>query len=327
MRRLFVFVMCSVLICGYAYADRTTKTNLKGGNESGSPAEMDYISVRGGASLDDKGLIDDPDGPPPNEIRCTCEEVQLCGTPAETDGDNNYCVHPDPTQLHCYETIYGKICDTSDYFKVWVPAHQTAVVTLFDGAGCTRNPTVDAKMRIYNSSCSPVTDYSFTSFEITNSGGADGWVVIRVRLAGDLYTSYALQVNCQQIPDPCNPGQRDYCADPIIVPAGDYFEGFYHFDSTANCYGATEILPQIPTNNCGIQLWDSGLDLVFKMVLESETIVDITSEVPGGGDAQVMIVSDCADPMNTCIASKDLSFNAPEVISDLTLQPGTYYIF
>jgi hypothetical protein len=178
-----------------------------------------------------------------------------------------------------------------------------------------------------------LTDWSQSDLDLENESDAERCYIVKVvRYEEDNRCwdiPYRLDVVCTPTNIPCVPGDINYCVDPILIPSGEFdiVEGTYSYEDTRNCNGTTDIVSDIPTGGCGsTELWPSGLDLVYLMDLSADiTDLYVEASVPGGGDAQIMIVTDCNDPYNTCVGSRDVSFTEPEILQG-ELAAGTYYI-
>ena len=321
MKKLIIFMMCLALICGSAFADQTVR-----------------VTVTGNDFVGESKFEDEPDFPDADSPRCIpCDDLVLCGTPTETE-NNGYCDTPDVTPLSCGSVIYGKICGHYDYFVITVPGFTELVVTIFDGSNCDRNPAVNARMKLYDANCVYMAGYVHDAFILRNEGFAEWEGRIKVRRDNCENTTYSLVVACEQIPEPCPDGIRNYCGYPIIVPHGDPVPepdgSYYHYENVENSCCAENIIDCIHSglgnDACGEGMcWASGPDIVYEMILEFETVLRIETGVAGGGDTQFMIVGDCNDPEGTCVLSRDQcdpGCNSPEIVEGLILPAGTYYI-
>jgi hypothetical protein len=305
MKKLIIFVMSLALVAAVAFAN-----DLK--------------------VLDNTGEPNIPEGYD-RTAQYPCSPDQ---TPVENPNLNNTCSNPDPTVLGCEDRIFAwASINSHDFYKICIPAENQFVVRLRD---CNGNliPEGVKMIAIKLNHCSQyLSDWSQTDIELVNENDAELCYIIKVvryENTDRCYDiSYRLDVVCTPINTPCVSGEIDYCADPIVVPSGAYNSGtgIYSFDDIHNCNGATDVANVIPTGGCGsTQLWPSGLDLVYLMEL-TQDLTYFHAEVsgPGNPDVQIMIVTDCSDPYNTCVASRDLSFTDPEVIEQ-SLTAGTYYI-
>jgi hypothetical protein len=323
MKKLIVLVMCLTLVAAYAFAEDGINIRVNGSN----------------ALIGDGKYTNDADLPEVDSPRCpSCESLIPCGSPTETE-NNDTCGNPDVLELTCGSIVYGKVCDdNSDYFRVNVPGYTELVVTLFDGNNCDRSPAVYARMKPYYSNCEPAAnEYTDGTITATNEGFEEFSFLVRVKRDLNENSKYSLVVACEQIIIPCPDGMRNYCADPIIIPAGlPLVNGYYHYENNENSCCAENIVECINAGGefaaCGFgSCYASGPDIVYELNLSQETILRIETGVIGGGDTQFSILTDCTDP-TTCVASQDngfdntYGFNAPEIVENLTLAAGTYYI-
>jgi hypothetical protein len=322
MKKLIIFVMSLALICGSVHAGSTFRF---------------AATDDGGAIVEGDGkYTDDPEVSDPDSPRCpSCPSLTPCGTPTETEG-NNTCGNPDATTLSCGSIIYGKACEDDDYFVLNIPGYNTLVITLFDGTNCDRSPAVYARMRPYNNSptnCNalPGSDYVHDFLEFENNGFDEVSVKIRVRRDLNENTTYSLVVACEPIQLPCPDGIRNYCEDPIVVPAGTYgTDGYYHYYDDENTCCATRPVSCVYRDYCGDPVcYTAGPSAVYELNLHQETTLDIEVGVIGGGDVQFMVFTDCTNPGGSCVASLDTdnpNTSAPEIMTGLLVPAGIYYI-
>ena len=324
MKKLVVFLMCLALAAGSAFADNGISIRVNGDNITAGESKY----------------VDDPLLPEVDSPRCPpCGSLTPCGTPTETE-PNGSCESPDVTVLGCGSILYGVICDDYDYFQVDVDGYTELVVTLFDGSNCDRNPAVYAQMKPYNiNTCNPYppNEYTHTSITARNEDFEPFSFIVKVKRDQYENTTYALVVACTPINIPCPDGIRNYCENPIVIPSGlPLVNGYYHYEHVENSCCAENIVDCIYSggnmgfNLCGAgSCYSSGPHIVYQLNLEQETTLRIEVGVYIGGDTQFMIATDCTDPENTCILSRDQCdpyCSSPEIVEDLVLQAGTYYI-
>lgn len=321
MKKLIVFLMCLALAANYAFAGDAISFRLSGD----------------ATTVGDTKYVDDPDLPEADSPRCpACWTLQPCGEPTETE-PNDYCSSPDQLTLGCGSIVYGKVCDdNSDYFLVTIPGMTEFVITLFDGANCDRNPTVNARMKPYYAGiCTPIVDvYTHENITATNENENEISFIVRVKRDNNENEKYALFVACSPVIIPCPDGVIDYCANPIVVPAGlPLVNDKYYYHNVANSCCATDFLSCIHEDACNdFSCYTSGNDIVYELNLHQETTLRIETGVDGGGDTQFMVATDCSLPRETCIATSDKAGDSstewlePEVIDGLVLQAGVYYI-
>ncbi|MBL0063316.1 MAG: T9SS type A sorting domain-containing protein [bacterium] len=120
----------------------------------------------------------------------------------------------------------------------------------------------------------------------------------------------------------------NYCADPIHVP------GVLQYSYTAHTCCATDPIPCIPATgcadtcmSCSDSCYCSGPDVIYLVNLASAATCTLSVEGPFSTDEQLMIFTDCSNPMGSCIAASDSGQDTPggeELI--LTLPAGIYYV-
>jgi hypothetical protein len=243
-----------------------------------------------------------------------CESMPLCGEPAEVE-QNNSCPPPESqTVLTCDGTVYGRICmlvaADHDFWKVIVPPHTILHVAQYDGDNCATNPTTCVQSKVYYENCTlAAANASTTGWTATNS--TDDPFVFYVDVFGlsSCMGSYKLTATCCQT--------VDYCANPIVIP------GVTHFESTVNTCCATNPIASVFATGCSGTTYGSGTDVIYLMNLAQATTMNITVT---GGDAQVMVFTDCANAAGTCVASADILSGLTETLSALTLPAGVYYV-
>lgn len=84
----------------------------------------------------------------------SCEEMEICGTPAETE-PNNQCAVFDAYVMGCNDVVYGRHCPEpdSDWFKITVPAQTMMTLALFDGEDCDVTPPTTVRYSYRAGSC------------------------------------------------------------------------------------------------------------------------------------------------------------------------------
>jgi hypothetical protein len=243
-----------------------------------------------------------------------CESMPLCGEPAEVEL-NNTCPPPESqTVLTCDGTVYGKICmfvaADHDFWKVVVPPYSILYVAQYDGENCGTNPTTCVQSKVYYEDCTLAANNSSTSgWTATNSSDQPFVFYVDVYAISNCMGSYKLTATC------CT--TVDYCATPIVIP------GVTHFESTVNTCCATNPIATVFATGCAGTAYGSGSDAIYLMNLTQPTVVTITAT---GGDAQVMVFTDCSNAAGTCVASADMLSGTEETISGLSLPAGVYYV-
>ncbi|MBU1637292.1 hypothetical protein KKC97_06450, partial [bacterium] len=324
MKKLILFVMCLALAAGSAIA-----ADCKYPDEAG-PNNPEAV----GRDLD---------------YPCSPNDY-----PIEDWDNNNYCDSPDPTLLGCpvagtgvFDEIYAWASETSDdWYRVFLPAHNSMVIRF---RGCDGGLLNGVKWKWRNDACNYGGAYTTEDLERTNDTDSDEFFKIKVvrynpnatldddgRCLPDI--PYHITIECLPITDPCPPGTRDYCEDPILIPAGDYEGGYYHYNHVENTYFAMNIVEGIYEGGANYECggffnpyWASDRDVVYEMNLEQQTtIISLEVTIVGDGDTQVAIYENCAgiDEFTPCVLSSDQGYpyDDGELIENFTLPAGTYYI-
>ncbi|MBN1827342.1 MAG: choice-of-anchor J domain-containing protein [Candidatus Eisenbacteria bacterium] len=160
-------------------------------------------------------------------------------------------------------------------------------------------------------------DFEWGVIDIDLSSYIGQTVEIGFRYVGDDGADHhldAVAINGGYTPPP--PPENDTCDGAIVLPCGP-----------VNVSGSTELAAddyspgEYGTSCTGYQAL--GNDVVYKMVLPSGADVDLTYSC--SFDNSLYIVTDCADPINSCVVGADATVSGVEQII-ATLAPGTYYV-
>ncbi|HEY3295414.1 MAG TPA: T9SS type A sorting domain-containing protein [bacterium] len=257
-----------------------------------------------------------------NGINChqpNCTDILPCGTPAETEPNNICPSQLDPLTITCptddtgvVETLlYGTLCPADDHDVYRVSVRERSVMTVIPSAGtdCDSLPSPCIQSDVRGENC-----------ELLDSGSSTGWVLTN---PGDIPVTFYLDVhgdgaclNRYKIATSCCP-LRDYCANPINV--GETTD----FSLLVNTCCATSPLPFVFERACSGTMYAAGRAVIFRIHPAAPAIVDLSAI---GGDAQIMVFTDCSNPTGTCIASSDTSITHAERIDSLHLAAGVYYV-
>ncbi len=257
------------------------------------------------------------------ECPSPCESYVLCGTPAEIE-PNDVCPAPaEQAIIGCDATVYGLLCPVTDvdYWMVVVPPMTKMFLGQFDGENCDVNPTTAIATDLYYADCSVAsvpTTPNRAGWTLTNSGLVP-WV-LQLKVKGTGISQYKLTATCCPLFNPCDA--------PIVINAGYTYHADVNTCPTDPC-GTANVVPGVWEDACAGSGYSSGPDVIFMLTLyETANDIDITATAAGTGDEQVMVFTDCLDPMGTCVGSQDMFGNNAEgeTISNLVLVPGTYYI-
>jgi hypothetical protein len=270
-----------------------------------------YLAAFGNFRLD---VLDDG-------VNChfTCDTYLPCGTPAETEPNDVCPSQIDPLLIACSPDdtglveadVYGTVCPTTDHdiYHVVVPANTVMNIRFSGGENCDDVPASCVVSDLLNDNCT-----------LLQSGSVLGWIITNTNTVP---LNYYLDVhgngNCvgrYKIATTCCPA-HDYCADPILVSGGT------EYTATVNTCCATSPLPFIYSQACGGALYAAGRAVIFRIHTYLSGHLQITAT---GGDAQLMVFTDCSNPTGTCVASSDTSIQFAEEISNLFLPAGTYFI-
>jgi len=122
------------------------------------------------------------------------------------------------------------------------------------------------------------------------------------------------------IPDPAT--ITDFAASPLPVSGG-------HYVHTENTCAAEELVDHVPLTGCSDpSSFLSGRDVVYRFALTQAATLEIDALGSGNADEQMLVFTNPADPLGTCVAARDQVTGGPgsEHISGLALGAGTYYV-
>jgi hypothetical protein len=252
-----------------------------------------------------------------------CAEMVVCGTPAEVE-PNDACPPPaEQPMIGCpgmgcdnvAPIVYGKYCPISDvdWWAVCVPALSNLTLTPYQGANCDVSPVTGFNCQFY-SNCTTTLGSAFTgAFSLLNSSATPA--VVYLKIAGTAPAPYKLVATCCPLVNPC--------VNATVIG------GVTHFNttvSTCDPCGSINIYPCVYSTGCASgSCYGAGPAKVFKInLLQNATNVNI---IATGGDLQILVFTDCADPTGTCVASVDnYTYANGEALSNLALPAGIYYI-
>ncbi|MCB9391452.1 MAG: T9SS type A sorting domain-containing protein [Calditrichaeota bacterium] len=119
----------------------------------------------------------------------------------------------------------------------------------------------------------------------------------------------------------------DFCVDPIVIP------GVLEYTNTENSCCSVPVNFCVGRSGCDSDTcYSSERAVIYSFTIEQAAIMTLTASGPG--DNQIMVFTDCNDPQGSCVASADIAeiggnnpfLGAPEVLTDLNLAAGTYYV-
>ncbi len=119
----------------------------------------------------------------------------------------------------------------------------------------------------------------------------------------------------------------DFCTDWIEIP------GVYEYVNTANSCCSVPVNFCVGEDGCGDDnCFAANRAVIYQFTIEDDAVMTLAAAGPG--DNQIMVFTDCSDPTGSCVASADNATDnngnqfqgAPEVLSDLALPAGTYFV-
>lgn len=119
----------------------------------------------------------------------------------------------------------------------------------------------------------------------------------------------------------------DFCTDWIEIP------GVYEYVNTANSCCSVPVDFCVGEDGCGDDnCYSANRAVIYQFTIEDDAVMTLAAAGPG--DNQIMVFTDCSDPTGSCVASADNATDnngnqfqgAPEVLSDLALPAGTYFV-
>ncbi len=262
-----------------------------------------------------------------------------CGEPGECPYENrdvqgnDNCPPPTGAFITCDDTlcgvvVYEALCYDHDYYSFVIPEGvcYELVIDVFgdDTPGYwTHGKGLDPQIRVHDAACEEI------YYDDDGGVGTDSHLETDCLPPGTYYLHvrgwdastgpYILALHCVECED-CCPEIIDYCENPIVVP------GVLRYLNTANTCCATRAVPCVFRAVCGVPFcFASGPSVIYRITLAQDATLD-TLGVLGDDDVQLMVFTDCADPLGSCVATRDLSILNHELIENLSLPAGTYYI-
>lgn len=311
---LFLSAMLMAGFTGWAFAEEKPDNSRSISGEDFQIINLDPnpepVIVRDGEDSMNHGTLDDT--------------PTYCGTPTETEA-NNTCAARDAYVLHCSDLLYAFRNTTGtdvDFFGFVVPSLTAMTIWAEDGSSCSTYPTANIQFDLFNAACQDISENSRYGFTVRNLSATDSLVLhlrVQRRYTSSPSTRYKVVTTCCPIRD---------CQNPIIVPAGTFANNWYSYEQTVNTCCGADVVDTMYVETCGQSRYRSGPDVIFKFVLATDGWLDSCS-ASGSGDNQVMIFTDCTSPKTSCVASSDKAHpytGGTEVISDLSLTAGVYYV-
>jgi hypothetical protein len=270
-----------------------------------------------------------PGGPYVLNVSCeacacplTCDSYVLCGTPGEEE-PNGSCTDPGlefQPVIECNSTVYGLICPSAtdvDYWNVVVPPFSKMTLAAFDGEGCMTSPMSCLTTQPFSTACASLASASAGTWTLTNSGAVP-WSIF-MKVAGTCPSTYKLVSTCCPLANPC-----DMVTE---IGAVTNFTTTVSTCPTDPC-GLLAIPSGVYANACAGSLYTAGPSKIFKIHTYAAGNMTIDALGAANADVQVMVFTDCADPLATCVGSSDaLGGSAtPEQIVFTNLPEGIYYI-
>jgi hypothetical protein len=251
-----------------------------------------------------------------------CDAYVLCGTPGEEE-PNNTCSDAGmefQTVIGCDATVYGLICPSAtdvDYWNVVVPPFSKMTFAAFDGEGCATTPMGCLTTQPFDVACASLAAASAGTWTLTNSGEVP-WSLF-MKVAGTCPSTYKLTTTCCPLVSPC-----DMITD---IPAVMSYTTTVSTCPTDPC-GVLRIPSGVYDNACAGSLYTAGPSKIFKIHTYNTGNLVIDALGVTGQDVQVMVFTDCANAVGTCVGSSDSygSSTSPEEIILTNLPEGVYYI-
>ncbi len=112
----------------------------------------------------------------------------------------------------------------------------------------------------------------------------------------------------------------NYCAEPTDIGAVPY-------SSTSTTCCAEELFECVPEYGCAGNCRCSGPAIAYRFEVAAAATYSVEALGPNSTDEQIMIYTDCQDPLGTCVASSDLlGSNIDGESLEWDAVPGTFYI-
>jgi hypothetical protein len=202
----------------------------------------------------------------------------------------------------------------------WYQFYALAGTVMVIGTDSYNGSDVDTYLQLYDSDCSTLLAYDddsgpslfslISGFTIPH----DGTYHIKTYTYSHAYTGdYQLLVTGGPLPPP---DPNDTCNPDVELPGssgviqGDMSGDHDDYDSGAG--------------GCASGFAEAGRDVAYRIDLFTGDIVDMTYTTPGS-DAAFYVVTDCSDPVGTCVVGADAGYDT-EVIHWSVPHTGTYYV-
>jgi len=222
-------------------------------------------------------------------------------------------------EIACGDVVDAYLTGTDvDYFTFYVTAG--TMITVGTDAGVAPDAE-DTKLYLYDADCTNQLAYnddggpgyySLLTYEAT----VDGYVVaMAIPYSTSYEGNYVLFVTCEAAPEP---PVNDLCDGAIVIERCT--TGLIEGDLTAAHDNYT---PGVYPESC-TGFGATGHDVTYVMTLEAGDMVDMFYF--GGYDESFYIVTDCADPENTCVVGADETVGTGETISWSVPASGVYYL-
>ncbi len=264
-----------------------------------------------------------------------CPQPEPCPYDDRDFEDGNDACPPDPNcTVACDDTLCGEVIPEGcpprdwDYYEFIIPEGvcYELVINVFGNDTPGYWPFgqgLDPQVRVHNGQCEEI------YFDDDGGEGLDSHLETDCLSPGTYYISvkgwssssgpYILALHCVECEDCCEE-IIDYCENPIIVP------GVLRYTNTANTCCAENTVPCVWAAFCGgVFCFSSGPSVIYQITLGEDAVLD-TLGIIGDDDVQMMVFTDCEDPLGSCVATRDFNLSNHELIEDLPLGEGTYYI-
>jgi hypothetical protein len=233
----------------------------------------------------------------------TCVTTAYCGTPTELE-PNGACAPPtNQTVLNQTIRAYGSLCSSSDvdYWRIQPSSHDFMHIKVYDGDDCQTYPPLCVTSILYDNYCSPV----------SNSGRND-WLV-RAYSANYLkvYSPMGCVTNYKIAADMCDHEESTY----IIVPGVTHY--LWQGNTCCPGYASADVVFE---NACQ----GSQRTIQYRRLYRFSVAQPTTMTITVSGQDPLLGVFTLS--LFSCRASCDTAHGTTEILRNLTLPTGFYYI-
>ena len=261
------------------------------------------------ATEEDKKLDADQNPPVPGTRALVCDNAIVINCGDTVSGDNTGLT----STADAYSCVGWTESGGELVYELTLTVEQIVAVTL-------SNMTADMDV-FFLGSCDENDCLYYGDSQFTTSCLDPGTYYIVVDGYNGAQGSFDLAVACADCPTPQENENCDTAID-LCEAAGTEKDGT--FDLPYSTIGMASDYPLVYTGSCtGYSV--SGADIVYVVCLDPGGTLDVTQT--GDFDMAMFLMTDCADPQNSCVVGSDnCCTGADEFFTYTSVNGGTYYL-